>query len=72
MTQGTITVLSSSAGKNPQPISTLYSTNMAMLNMLVQCAALELAYWGVRVNAVCPGTTITKDLMSDNSLNLDP
>ena len=71
MQKGTITVLSSNAGKHPMPISTLYSTNMAMLNMLVQCSALENAYWGVRCNAVCPGVTLTHDYAADNSLNLN-
>lgn len=31
-----------------------------MLNSLIQCAALELAPYGVRVNGVAPGMTDTK------------
>jgi NAD(P)-dependent dehydrogenase (short-subunit alcohol dehydrogenase family) len=32
---------------------------MSMLNMLVKCTALETSFFGIRVNAVAPGVTIT-------------
>jgi NAD(P)-dependent dehydrogenase (short-subunit alcohol dehydrogenase family) len=54
-----VVVLSSSAGDTPQPGATIYSTAMAMLNMLVKCSALETAYHGVRINAVAAGVTDT-------------
>ena len=54
-----VVVLSSSAGDAPQPGASIYSTSMAMLNMLIQCSALETAYNGVRVNGVAPGVTYT-------------
>lgn len=55
MTQGTATVLSSSAGVNPWPGHTIYNSAMASLNMMVKCAALENAPYNVRINAVAPG-----------------
>jgi len=44
MTQGSATVLSSSAGEKPWPGHTIYNTAMASLNMMVRCAALENAH----------------------------
>lgn len=55
MTQGTATVLSSSAGEKPWPGHTIYNSAMASLNMMVRVSALENAHHGVRVNAVAPG-----------------
>lgn len=43
---------------------------MAMLNMLVQCASLESSYFGVRVNAVAPGVTITAARTKKESLGI--
>ena len=43
---------------------------MAMLNMLVQSTALEVSYFGVRVNAVAPGVTNTQARTKKNSENL--
>lgn len=33
----------------------IYNAQMASLNMLVRCAALENAHYGIRINAVAPG-----------------
>jgi len=30
-----------------------------MLNMMIQCVALEVAYFNVRINGVAPGVTDT-------------
>ena len=51
----TITVLSASAGEHPWPGHTIFNMNMASLNMMVRCAALENGIFNVRVNAVAPG-----------------
>ena len=59
LSKGSITVLSSTAGETPQPGSTIFSTSMAMLNMLVKCASLETSFFGIRVNAVAAGVTAT-------------
>lgn len=43
MTQGSATILSSSAGEVPWAGHTIYNAAMATLNMMVRCAALENA-----------------------------
>lgn len=53
--EGTITVLSASAGEYPWPGHTIFNVNMAALNMMVRCAALENGIFNIRVNAVAPG-----------------
>ena len=70
LTKGCITILSSNAGKTPQPGSIIYSTSMAMVNMLVETTALETSFFGVRVNAVAPGVTNTQARMKKDSLGL--
>lgn len=59
LSRGSITVLSSTAGEVPLPGSTIFSTSMAMLNMLVKCVSLETSFHGIRVNAVAAGVTAT-------------
>ena len=63
--QATITVLSASAGEYPWPGHTIFNMNMASLNMLVKCAAVENAAFDVRINAVAPG--YIKNLNDDNA-----
>ena len=63
-----IVVLTSSAGQTPQPGAVIYSTSMAMLNMLIQCTALEVAYFGLRVNGVAPGVTNTRARLKQESI----
>ena len=70
LTSGNVTVLSSNAGETPLPGSCIYSTSMAMLNMLVKCSALETSFHGVRINAVAPGVTNTNARMKKDSLAL--
>lgn len=70
LTKGSITVLSSNAGKTPVPGSTIFSTSMAMLNMLVECTALETSFFGIRVNGVAPGVTNTAARQKRESLAL--
>jgi len=78
--KGSVVCISSTAGLVPTPGSTLFSVSKAMLNSFVQCSALELANFGVRVNAVALGATYTQarvakdagDLnMRDNKVILD-
>lgn len=68
LSKGSITVLSSNAGEKPQPGSVIFSTSMAMLNMLVKSTALETAFFGMRVNAVAPGVTQTGARTKKDSL----
>jgi NAD(P)-dependent dehydrogenase (short-subunit alcohol dehydrogenase family) len=42
---------------------------MAMLNMFVKTTALETAYFGVRINAVAPGVTISDARTKKYSFN---
>jgi NAD(P)-dependent dehydrogenase (short-subunit alcohol dehydrogenase family) len=70
LSKGCITILSSNAGKTPQPGSIIFSTSMAMLNMLVETTALETAFFGIRVNAVAPGVTNTQARMKKDSIGL--
>jgi NAD(P)-dependent dehydrogenase (short-subunit alcohol dehydrogenase family) len=44
---------------------------MSMLNMLVQCTALEVGFHGIRVNAVAPGVTYTDCRRKQESLGKD-
>ena len=48
-------MLSASAGEYPWPGHTIFNMQMATLNMLVRCAALENAGHNIRINAVAPG-----------------
>lgn len=68
LTKGCVTILSSNAGKTPIPGSIIFSTSMAMLNMLVETTALETAFFGIRVNAVAPGVTNTQARMKKDSI----
>lgn len=70
LSKGCITVLSSNAGKTPQPGSIVYSTSMAMVNMLIETTALETSFFGIRVNGVAPGVTNTQARMKKDSLGL--
>ncbi|MES2464908.1 MAG: SDR family NAD(P)-dependent oxidoreductase [Armatimonadota bacterium] len=69
---GSIIVTSSVSGNRTfgQPGAAAYSTSKAGLVALTKMAALELARYGIRVNAVCPGgvpTRITDALESRNT-----
>jgi NAD(P)-dependent dehydrogenase (short-subunit alcohol dehydrogenase family) len=55
--KGSIINISSISGLRPSSKHTAYSTVKAGLNMLTQCAALDLAPYEIRVNAIAPGDT---------------
>ena len=53
---GCIINMSSSAGKTPHPTSSIsYGVSKAGINSLTQKLAYDLAPYGIRVNALCPG-----------------
>ena len=59
--QGCVVNISSSAAKTPHPTAAAsYAASKGALNALTRQLALEMASFGVRVNAVCPGPVETE------------
>lgn len=48
------------------PGNSMYCASKGAISTFVECAALELAAKGIRVNAVCPGMTETPFIHGDN------
>jgi NAD(P)-dependent dehydrogenase (short-subunit alcohol dehydrogenase family) len=57
--QGAVVNVSSVNGRRVFPNLAAYNTSKAALDQLTRCAAIEWASYGVRVNAVNPGVTVT-------------
>jgi len=57
---GAIVNMSSISAFVAQPGTMTYNTTKAALLALTRCMALDLGPFGIRVNAVCPGYTLTK------------
>jgi NAD(P)-dependent dehydrogenase (short-subunit alcohol dehydrogenase family) len=57
--RGAVVNVSSVNGQRVFPNLAAYNTSKAALDQLTRCAAIEWAPHGVRVNAVCPGVTVT-------------
>jgi NAD(P)-dependent dehydrogenase (short-subunit alcohol dehydrogenase family) len=55
-TSGAVVNLSSWFGKSGRPFAMPYSASKGAVIAMTQSAAQELARYGVRVNAICPGT----------------
>ena len=68
--KGNIVNVSSVNGQRSFPNVLAYNVSKAGVDQLTRCAALELAAKGVRVNAVCPGVTIT-NLHKEGGMNED-
>jgi NAD(P)-dependent dehydrogenase (short-subunit alcohol dehydrogenase family) len=72
--QGAIINISSEAAGFPAPRMTAYCVSKAGVAMLTKCMALELAQYGIRVNALAPGLTRTdlnrKDLEDEDFLKM--
>ena len=65
LTKGNVVILSSLEAKINTKFGALNTITKSMVNSLVQCSALELASFGVRVNAVAPGITNTKHRVTE-------
>lgn len=58
--KGSVVTISSVAGLRPYTGLLAYCVSKAGVDMFTQCAALDLAPHGVRVNAVNPGVVVTE------------
>ena len=71
---GSIVNISSINGQNPAALVASYNVAKAGVIMLTRTLALELAAYGVRVNAVCPGpvyTEFNESVMDQRRQSLD-
>jgi len=57
---GSIIAISSSAAAGPETCNAHYSAAKAGVDMMVRNAAHELGHFGIRVNSVQPGVTVTE------------
>ncbi|MFF4777965.1 SDR family NAD(P)-dependent oxidoreductase [Microtetraspora fusca] len=68
---GRIVNISSMAGLTAAPFSTAYSASKAGVIGLTRALSMDVAPWGITVNAVCPGLVATSRAVLDPSPDLD-
>ena len=71
LSKGNCVIISSMESLIPVKNGFLNTTTKCMINSLVHNSALELAYFGVRINAVAPGITNTKHRENNSVDNID-
>lgn len=64
---GSIVATSSAAAVAPETCLSHYSTTKAAVNMMVANAAWELGHFGIRVNALLPGFTLSPSMRAGTS-----
>ncbi len=62
---GSIVAISSAAAVAPEVSNSHYSTTKAAVNVMVQNAAWELGRFGIRVNSLMPGYTLSHAMQSN-------
>ena len=67
---GSVVVLSSANGEHPTPGALTECVSFSMLNMLVKSAAIELANFDIRVNAVAPYLIDSDHRANNKGMNL--
>jgi 3-oxoacyl-[acyl-carrier protein] reductase len=68
---GRIVSISSMAGLSAAPFSTAYSASKAGVIGLTRALAMDVAAWGITVNAICPGLVGTSRAILDPDPSLD-
>jgi 3-oxoacyl-[acyl-carrier protein] reductase len=68
---GRIVSISSMAGLSAAPLSTAYSASKAGVIGLTRALAMDVATWGITVNAICPGLVGTSRAIIDPNPDLD-
>jgi NAD(P)-dependent dehydrogenase (short-subunit alcohol dehydrogenase family) len=68
---GRIVNISSMAGLTAAPFSTAYSASKAGVIGFTRALAMDVAPWGITVNAVCPGLVATSRAILDPNPDLD-
>ncbi|HKF76426.1 MAG TPA: SDR family NAD(P)-dependent oxidoreductase [Candidatus Dormibacteraeota bacterium] len=69
---GRIVSISSMAGVTSAPRSTAYSASKAGILGFTRALAMDVAAWGITVNAVCPGLVWTSRAILSDDPALDP
>ena len=67
LTKGNVVMISSSTARIVEKDEMMQAITKSMIDSMVRCAALELASFGVRINAVAPGITKTDLRVSKNN-----